>query len=124
MSSAARSRITSYVEGFFPPTYKVEVVVCSLAQMRAPLVTITVIAPTKTVVSHHAYQHEVLDVSYMTKVASHLLQVARTGLCVKRSQNVAWCRDSQVIPDAPRLPSAQHWRAVERRAGLQKKRDI
>jgi len=80
VSSTARSRITSYVKGFFPSTYKVEVTVCSLAEMRAPLVTITVRAPSRTVVSHHAYQHEVLDVSYMTKVASHLLQVARTGL--------------------------------------------
>jgi len=124
VNSAARTRLASYVEGFFPSTYKVETIVYVPEGASAPLVAITVTAPSRAVASHDAYLHEVLDVSYMTKVASHLLQVVRTGLCAMSSQKVVWCRDSQVIPYPPRIPSAQTWPAIGRHAGPQKKRHI
>lgn len=124
VNNDARARLASYVEGFFPSTYEVLVTVYVLEGASAPIVKVMVVAPNKAVASHDAYQHEVLDVSYMTKVAAHLLQVVRTGLCMTRPQKLQWCRDSQVIPRAPSIHSAQYWRAPGKRAGLQKKRHL
>lgn len=84
MNSDARARLASYVEGFFPSTYEVVVTVYVLEGASAPIVTVMVMAPNRVVALHDAYQHEVLDVSYMTRVAAHLIQVVRTGPCITR----------------------------------------
>ncbi len=84
MDSDSMKRLATYVEGFFPSTYEVDTTMYVLEEAPAPLVTITVLAPSRTVASHDAYLHEVLDVSYMAKVASYLLQIVRTGPCVMK----------------------------------------
>lgn len=74
MSHPHKARINSYVSGFFPRDYSVELVVVPGYDEIAPQVTISVATPMMCEVSiYTAYLHEILDISYMGQVATSLL---------------------------------------------------
>lgn len=74
MIYSKKPRINSYVSGFFPRDYSVEIVILPEQDVIAPRVTISVAPPMMCEVSlYTAYLHEILDISYMGQVATLLL---------------------------------------------------
>lgn len=77
MSHSKELRINSYVRGFFPRDYLIEVVILNECDEIAPRVTINVIPPIGSEISFHAaYLHEILDISYMGQIATSLVGIA------------------------------------------------
>lgn len=124
MDPSVETRITSYVQGFFPPSYQVAATVYVLEGARAPLVCISVVAPNGSSAYHDAYQHQILDICYMEKAADYLRQVVSMGLIPSRPLISDRCRDSQGKRQTQNPQPAQQRRAAERPAGLRKKGHI
>lgn len=75
MNHSKELRLNSYVRGFFPKDYFIEVEILSECDEIAPRVTINVIPSIEAEISFHtAYLHEILDISYMRQVATWLLR--------------------------------------------------
>jgi len=74
MSHLNEPRLNSYLRGFFPRDYFVEIAVLRESNGIAPRATISITPPIRgETKSHSAYLHEILDISYMVKVAMSML---------------------------------------------------
>jgi len=75
MSYSKELRLNSYIRGFFPKDYFIEIEILSECDEIAPRIMVNVIPPIGAEMSFHtAYLHEILDISYMSQVATSLLE--------------------------------------------------